>query len=124
MPLLRSSGGDLPIGEVPRLLWRTVCPSGGCVQPGDGVYGGVQRGGRQSRRRGGRRDAEHGRNQYAWQELRTARRQLDGHRCVYCGSTEDLTVDVDPGLTSNHRIATIDDCRTACRSCNSSLGSY
>ena len=61
-----------------------------------------------------------GRNNYRWQKLRALRRAIDGHRCVYCGATEDLTVDLDPHLQGNHHIATLDDCVTACRSCNSS----
>jgi 5-methylcytosine-specific restriction endonuclease McrA len=73
-----------------------------------------------------RRDAEHGhasgRNLYAWQKLRAARKQLDGHRCVYCGSTRDLTVDLDPRFRGDHRHATINDCVTACRTCNSRRG--
>lgn len=62
----------------------------------------------------------HGRNTAAWQRLRAMVRARDGHRCTYCGATADLTVDLDPRLGGNHRVATIDDCRTACRSCNSS----
>ncbi len=72
-----------------------------------------------------RRDAAHGhasgRNQYRWQKLRAQRKQLDAHRCVYCGATTDLTVHLDPRLKGNHRMATITDCVTACRRCNSRL---
>ena len=64
----------------------------------------------------------HGRNTARWQRLRAQRQHIDGYRCTYCGSTQDLTVDLDPRLQSNHRIATINDCRTACRTCNSSRG--
>jgi len=64
----------------------------------------------------------HGRNTHRWQQLRAARKQLDGHRCTYCGSTQDLTVHLHPRLAGNHRNATLADCVTACRSCNSSLG--
>jgi 5-methylcytosine-specific restriction endonuclease McrA len=46
----------------------------------------------------------------------------DGYRCFYCGSTKDLTVDLDPRLRGNHRGATLADCVTACRSCNSRRG--
>jgi 5-methylcytosine-specific restriction endonuclease McrA len=63
-----------------------------------------------------------GRNSYRWQQLRALRKRIDGYRCTYCGSTEDLTVDLDPRLRGNHWLATINDCRTACRSCNSSRG--
>jgi len=75
----------------------------------------------QTRRDAPRKHAS-GRNSYQWQQLRDQRKQLDGHRCVYCGTTEDLTVDLDPRLRGNHWAATINDCRTACRHCNSSLG--
>ena len=63
-----------------------------------------------------------GRSTHAWQQLRERRKQLDGYRCTYCGSTEDLTVDLDPRLQGNHRAATIEDCVTACRRCNSRRG--
>jgi 5-methylcytosine-specific restriction endonuclease McrA len=74
-----------------------------------------------TRRRELVRTSASGRNTHAWQKLR-ALRKLDGYRCVYCGSTEDLTVDLDPRLHGNHRVATITDCVTACRSCNSRRG--
>ena len=61
-----------------------------------------------------------GRNTYQWQQLRELRKRIDGYRCTYCGSTNDLTADLDPRLRGNHRIAMINDCRTACRTCNSS----
>jgi 5-methylcytosine-specific restriction endonuclease McrA len=63
-----------------------------------------------------------GRNTYHWQKVRERRKRLDGYRCVYCGATRDLTVDLDPRLHGNHRVATITDCVTACRSCNSRRG--
>lgn len=43
-------------------------------------------------------------------------------RCVYCGSTEDLTADLLPYMNGDHTQATERDCVTACRSCNSSRG--
>ena len=58
-----------------------------------------------------------GRNTFRWRQLREQRKRIDGYRCTYCGSTQDLTVDLDPHLRGNHRVATINDCRTACRSC-------
>jgi hypothetical protein len=65
--------------------------------------------------------ADGGRSLYRWRQLRALRREIDGNRCVYCGAIEDLTVDLDPRLRSNHRIATVGDCVTACRRCNTSL---
>jgi 5-methylcytosine-specific restriction endonuclease McrA len=62
-----------------------------------------------------------GRNLRWWRQVRAARRDIDRNQCVYCGSTTDLTVDLDPRLRSDHTIATIDDCVTACRRCNARL---
>jgi 5-methylcytosine-specific restriction endonuclease McrA len=45
-----------------------------------------------------------GRNTYHWQQTRAARKELDGHRCVYCGSTDDLTGDL---LRGHHSTATL-----------------
>jgi 5-methylcytosine-specific restriction endonuclease McrA len=73
-------------------------------------------------RRDAARGVTSGRNTYRWQKLRAHRKRLDGYRCVYCGATTDLTVDLDPRLRGNHWIATINDCRTACRTCNSRRG--
>lgn len=70
-----------------------------------------------------RHERAHGRNTAAWQRLRAARRHLDGHQCVICGSTQDLTVDLDERLQDQHRGAILNDCRTLCRSCNSRLSS-
>jgi 5-methylcytosine-specific restriction endonuclease McrA len=61
-----------------------------------------------------------GRGRRRWRKLSATRVALDGC-CAYCGSTEDLTVDLDPRLRSNHQLATIDDCVTACRRCNTRL---
>ncbi len=74
------------------------------------------------RRRELARTTASGRNTYAWQQLRERRKQIDGHRCVYCGGADDLTVDLHPRLRGNHRLATLDDCVTACRRCNSRGG--
>jgi 5-methylcytosine-specific restriction endonuclease McrA len=75
-----------------------------------------------TRRRERVRTTASGRNTNQWQRLRERRKQLDGYHCVYCGATQDLTVDLDPRLQGNHRTATIADCVTACRSCNSCRG--
>jgi len=46
----------------------------------------------------------------------------DGYRCVYCGSTDNLTIDhVRPKCKGGQHIAS--NCVTACRSCNQAKGS-
>ncbi len=46
----------------------------------------------------------------------------DGHQCVYCGSTEELTIDhVRPRSKGGDTSAS--NCVTACRTCNSRKGS-
>jgi 5-methylcytosine-specific restriction endonuclease McrA len=55
----------------------------------------------------------------AWLRTRAKRLKLDGYRCVRCGSTEDLTVDVVGG--GDHRTATVQQCRTLCRRCHGSV---
>ena len=46
----------------------------------------------------------------------------DGHKCVYCGSTENLTVDhIRP--KSKGGTDTADNLATACRPCNQAKGS-
>ena len=46
----------------------------------------------------------------------------DGHKCVYCGSSENLTIDhVRP--KSKGGTDTADNCVTACRPCNQAKGS-
>jgi len=46
----------------------------------------------------------------------------DGHKCVYCGSTENLTVDhIRP--KSKGGTDTADNLVTACRPCNQAKGS-
>lgn len=46
----------------------------------------------------------------------------DGWQCVYCGSSENLTIDhVRPRCKGG--ATTADNCVTACRSCNYSKGS-
>ena len=54
-----------------------------------------------------------------WRENIKAR---DGYSCVYCGSTEDLTIDhVIPQCKGGPTTAS--NCVTACRPCNQSKGS-
>ena len=54
-----------------------------------------------------------------WRESIKAR---DGHRCVYCGSTEDLTIDhIRPRARGGETNST--NCVTACRPCNQAKGS-
>ena len=54
-----------------------------------------------------------------WRESIKAR---DGHKCVYCGSSENLTIDhVRP--KSKGGTDTADNCVTACRPCNQAKGS-
>ena len=46
----------------------------------------------------------------------------DGYSCVYCGSSENLTIDhVRPKCKGGQDIAS--NCVTACRSCNQNKGS-
>ena len=46
----------------------------------------------------------------------------DGHKCVYCGSSENLTLDhVRP--KSHGGTDTADNCVTACRPCHPAKGS-
>lgn len=48
--------------------------------------------------------------------------ERDGHSCVYCGSTDDLTLDhVKPRCKGGPTNA--ENCVTACRSCNLAKGS-
>lgn len=54
-----------------------------------------------------------------WRESIKAR---DGHKCVYCGSTDNLTIDhVLPKCKGGYDHA--DNCVTACRPCNQAKGS-
>jgi 5-methylcytosine-specific restriction endonuclease McrA len=66
-----------------------------------------------------RRKAEQGRRAgYAsanWKRVRDVVLERDGHRCVLCGTAEDLTVHIDPALGANHRIVTSDEAVTLCR---------
>ena len=54
-----------------------------------------------------------------WRQLIKAR---DGFKCVYCGSTENLTIDhIRPQSKGGKTSA--QNCCTACRSCNQAKGS-
>lgn len=53
-----------------------------------------------------------------WVKLRRMVRVRDGHRCTNCGTTESLSVHLDPSLGGNHFIATVDDAWTLCKSCH------
>ena len=54
-----------------------------------------------------------------WREGIKAR---DGHRCVYCGDTENLTIDhVRPQCSGGE--TNYSNCVTACRTCNQNKGS-
>lgn len=54
-----------------------------------------------------------------WREQIKAR---DGYQCVYCGSTEDLTIDhIKPRARGGP--TTDSNCVTACRACNQAKGS-
>jgi 5-methylcytosine-specific restriction endonuclease McrA len=46
----------------------------------------------------------------------------DGHRCVDCRSTDDLTIDHIIPLATGKRHYRDDELATRCRSCNSRLG--
>ena len=49
-------------------------------------------------------------------------KERDGRRCVYCGATEDLTIDhVRP--RSRGGKTTDENCVTCCRACNQAKGS-
>lgn len=49
--------------------------------------------------------------------------ERDGHRCIYCGSTHNLTVDhIKPRSKGGDRWDA-SNCVTACRSCNQMKGS-
>lgn len=56
-----------------------------------------------------------------WREVRLARLQLDGYRCVLqhdgCSGYAE-TVHIPPELRGNHLLATVETCRSACRRCH------
>ena len=62
----------------------------------------------------------HGRNTAAWRRLRAQRLELDGYQCQRCGTTEDLTVHLNPALHDNHAAAPLEDLLTLCRPCHGS----
>jgi len=54
--------------------------------------------------------------------FRESIKDRDGHKCVYCGCSENLTIDhVRP--KSKGGTDTADNCVTACRPCNQAKGS-
>jgi 5-methylcytosine-specific restriction endonuclease McrA len=56
-----------------------------------------------------------------WREVRLARLQMDGYRCVlqHDGCTGYAeTVHIPPELKGNHLLATVETCRSACRRCH------
>ncbi|WP_198320783.1 HNH endonuclease [Azohydromonas aeria] len=57
----------------------------------------------------------------AWNALRTKVFERDGHRCVYCGSAEDLECDhVHPRARGG--TDALENLATACKPCNTSKG--
>lgn len=53
--------------------------------------------------------------------LRAAVYERDGHRCLHCGSTENLTLDhIHPFSLGGREV--LDNLQTLCRSCNSRKG--
>jgi 5-methylcytosine-specific restriction endonuclease McrA len=54
-------------------------------------------------------------------QLRTATFNRDGHTCVDCGTTDDLTLDYLTSLEDGGTMS-LDNTETRCRSCNSSAG--
>jgi 5-methylcytosine-specific restriction endonuclease McrA len=58
-----------------------------------------------------------GRTTARWRAVRAAVLARDG-RCLECGTTDDLTVHLDPALEGDHAAADVDDCVTLCRRCH------
>jgi len=59
-----------------------------------------------------------------WQRVRKARLELDSHTCtIQLPGCEQVatTVDLDPALHGNHRLATIETTRSACRRCHGAI---
>lgn len=56
-----------------------------------------------------------------WRRVRAARLRLDGHRCQLkhpnC-TGKATTVHLDPSCQGNHRLATINNTRSACAQCH------
>ena len=71
-----------------------------------------------------RKDAQHKIKGYGtthWKRIRRQRLELDGYRCTIrlpgCEGFAN-TVDLHPALNGNHRLASIDTTRSACRRCH------
>jgi 5-methylcytosine-specific restriction endonuclease McrA len=56
-----------------------------------------------------------------WRGVRQLALARDGHRCQKCGTTDDLTVHLDPRMRGDHDSATVEACITLCRSCHGRL---
>jgi len=56
----------------------------------------------------------------AWQRLRKAVLERDGHRCQRCGKPAN-SVHLRPELRADHRLATEADCTTLCASCHGTI---
>lgn len=59
-----------------------------------------------------------------WQKVRKARLELDEYRCtIGLEGCDGLawTVDLDPACGGNHRLATLENTRSACRRCHGRL---
>jgi hypothetical protein len=68
-----------------------------------------------------RKNKAHGTNTPYWRQLRQQALERDGHTCQlqHRGCTEvATTVHLDPALKGNHRIAGLEDCRSACKHCH------
>jgi 5-methylcytosine-specific restriction endonuclease McrA len=64
---------------------------------------------------------KHGTKSAYWRKLRLLALERDGFRCTFNhrGCTQGATtVHLAPHLRGDHRIATLDDCRSACRHCH------
>jgi hypothetical protein len=75
---------------------------------------------RADNQRRGARNVEHGTNTQRWRKLRAHVIARD-RCCVRCGSSEDLTVHLDPVLAGDHRHATSVDAITLCRGCHGAV---
>jgi 5-methylcytosine-specific restriction endonuclease McrA len=56
-----------------------------------------------------------------WQMMRGKALDQAGHRCSACGTSERLTVHLDPRLRGNHNLATLDACTVLCRGCHGAV---
>ncbi|WP_311210900.1 MULTISPECIES: HNH endonuclease [unclassified Aeromicrobium] len=57
-------------------------------------------------------------NTAAWKRARKATMERDGHRCVACGSEDDLTVDHIIPIIKGGEPTDESNLRTLCRPCN------